>query len=79
MLLALCDICGCQAFFWAPFKVGERSFIVGSCCARTRFRVPEPLAATVTVRRADGTIGAYEVSSGKIEKGPIHAEEESTR
>jgi len=65
MMLVICDACGNQALgHWWPFKVegNRRTFIMGACCEDKPFRVPEPLSATVTVRRPDGKLTVYEVA-----------------
>ena len=64
MILILCDVCGNPTHgIETPVKVGERTWVIGGCCEQKPFRVPPPLAATVTVRMPDGRLDVHEVSS----------------
>lgn len=64
MFLVPCDVCGHPTRgIQTPVKVGARLFVIGGCCEEKPFRVPPPLAATVTVRMPDGSLAVHEVKS----------------
>jgi len=64
VILILCDVCGHPTYgIETPVKVGARAFVIGGCCEHKPFRVPPPLAATVTVRMPDGKLAVHEVRS----------------
>ena len=65
MHLVLCDVCGhpCRGRWEVVCIEGGRRFVLGQCCESGPFRVPPPLAATVTVRMPDGKLAVHEVHS----------------